>query len=245
MIVKDAHPWTPTVHSLLNHFERIGFHAAPTVVGSGFDDQGKETISFIPGAFMTRGEWSLQGAFAVGRLLLRIHEATASFQPPPEACWRPWFGRALGGPAQSIGHCDVAPWNIVTQNGLPIALIDWDIAGPVDPMIDLAQACWLNAKLHDDIVAKREGLSSVEDRARLLKALVDGYGLSGSQRSGLVDLMIEFAMHSVASEVDDAAILPETPLSALDREFPWAVAWRARAAVWMSKNRGVFKDALA
>lgn len=145
VIVKDAHPWTATVHSLLNHLERIGFNASPTVVGSGFNSEGKETISYIHGTVMNRDHWSLQGATAVGQMLRRVHEATFSYQPPPEACWRPWFGRSMGGPERIISHCDVAPWNIVARNGLPITLIDWDFAGPVDPMIDLAQACWLNA----------------------------------------------------------------------------------------------------
>lgn len=94
-------------------------------------------------------------------------------------------------------------------------------------------------------MAKREGLSSSQDRATQLRAIVDGYGLSLRQRDGLVELMIEFAMHSVASEADEANILPETPLSALDRELPWAMAWRARAAVWMSKNKLILQSALA
>lgn len=244
VIVKDAHPWTATVHALLNHLESIGFDAAPTIVGSGFNREGQETLTYIHGVFMNKGDWSIQGATAVGQMLRRVHEATSSYQPPPGACWRPWFGRSLGSPKRIISHCDVAPWNIVARGGLPIALIDWDFAGPVDPMIDLAQACWLNAKLHDEIVAKREGLSSVEDRAILLRAIVDGYGLSRHQRLGLVELMIEFAMHSVAAEADEANILPETSLSALDRELPWAMAWRARAAVWMSKNKRILQDAL-
>jgi hypothetical protein len=245
VIVKDAHPWTTTVHSLLNHLERIGFDASPTIVGSGFNSEGQETITYIHGTCMTEGQWSLQGAIAVGQMLRRVHEATCSYRPPAEACWRPWFGRLIGGPKRIISHCDVAPWNIIAQGGLPIALIDWDFAGPVDPMIDLAQACWLNAKLHDEIVAKREGLSSPEDRAILLRAIVEGYGLSHRQRLGLVELMIEFAMHSVASEADEANILPETPSSALDRELTWAMAWRARAAVWMSKYKRILQDALA
>ncbi|MGZ4433218.1 MAG: hypothetical protein ACXVW7_06265 [Trebonia sp.] len=36
---------------------------------------------------------------------------------------------------------------------MPVALIDWETAGPVDPLVELAQLAWLNAKLHDDVVA--------------------------------------------------------------------------------------------
>jgi Ser/Thr protein kinase RdoA (MazF antagonist) len=244
VVVKDAHPWTATVHTVLAHLERRGFGAAPTVVGSGFDASGRETISFVPGQLLTKGEWSLAGAAAVGRLLRALHETMADYMPPADAQWRPWFGRALGEGPGVIGHCDVAPWNLVARAGLPVALIDWDLAGPVDPVVDLAQAVWLNAKLHDDIVAAREGLSSLASRAALGRALVDGYELPAAQRGRLIDLMIEFAMHSVANEADEAHLLPDTPVSELDRELPWAMAWRARAAVWMTRNRQALREAL-
>jgi len=32
-----------------------------------------------------------------------------------------------------IGHCDVAPWNIVARDGPPAGLIDWEFAGPSIP----------------------------------------------------------------------------------------------------------------
>jgi aminoglycoside phosphotransferase (APT) family kinase protein len=52
-----------------------------------------------------------------------------------------------------------APWNIVARDGMPVALIDWEFAGPVDPLVELAQAAWLNAKLHDDLVAQIAGIT--------------------------------------------------------------------------------------
>jgi len=30
---------------------------------------------------------------------------------------------------------------------MPVALIDWEFAGPAEPLVELAQTCWLNAKL--------------------------------------------------------------------------------------------------
>jgi Ser/Thr protein kinase RdoA (MazF antagonist) len=111
-------------------------------------------LTFIDGGFTQPGPWTVAGAAALGRLLRDLHRATATFRPPPGAVWFPWHGRDLGGPDMVIGHCDVAPWNIVARDGLPVALIDWETAGPVDPMVELAQLGWLNAKLHDDIVAR-------------------------------------------------------------------------------------------
>jgi len=244
VVQKDTHPWTATVHSVLNHLEHRGFHAAPTVVGSGYTGAGQETIRYIPGEFMTTGEWSLRGATALGRLLRTLHEAMADYQPPANAVWRPWFGRSLGDARKIISHCDVAPWNIVVRDSFPVALIDWDLTGPIDPMVDLCQAVWLNAKLHDEIVARREALSPIETRATLQRAIVDGYDLGVPDRLRLVDVMIEFAVHSVAYEADEADLSPDTPLSEVDDELPWAMAWRARAASWMIRNKQMLKNSL-
>jgi aminoglycoside phosphotransferase (APT) family kinase protein len=153
VVIRDAGPWTPAVHALLRHLEDTGFAAAPRLVGSGLDTDGREVLTFIEGEFTQPGPWSLDGAVAVGRLLRDLHRATRSFRSPPDAVWFPWHGRDLGRQVKVFGHCDVAPWNIVARDGLPVALIDWETAGPVDPLVELAQLAWLNAKLHDDIVA--------------------------------------------------------------------------------------------
>lgn len=78
----------------------------------------------------------------------------------------------------------------------------------MDPLIDLAQLCWLNAKLHDDIVTQREHLPPAADRARHLAAIADAYGLTAAQRHGFVDQMIQFAICDTAWEADNAASPP-------------------------------------
>jgi hypothetical protein len=155
--------------------------------------------------------------------------------------WFPWHGRDLGHQVKVFGHCDAAPWNIVARDGLPVALIDWETAGPVDPLVELAQLAWLNAKLHDDIVARREHLPPLADRARQLAAIVDGYGLTARQRRGFLSQIIEFAICDTAFEADDAAITPETTAHPV---APWAMAWRARSAAWMIRHRRTLETAL-
>jgi Phosphotransferase enzyme family len=242
VVIRAAGPWTPAVHALLRHLEENGFAAAPRLVGSGLDQDGREMLTFIDGEFTQPGPWSLDGAAALGALLRDLHQATRTFRPPVAAVWFPWHGRDLGGPHKIIGHCDVAPWNIVARDGRPVALIDWETAGPVDPLVELAQLCWLNAKLHDDTVAQREHLPPAADRARQLAAIVNAYGLTASQRRGFLDQIIQFAICDTAWEADDAAITPETTAhpTAL-----WAMAWRARSAAWMIRNRRILETALA
>ena len=241
VVIRDAGPWTPAVHALLRHLEEAGFAGAPRLVGTGLDAGGRETLTFIEGEFTEPGPWSLDGAAALGRLLRDLHRATRSFRPPPGAVWFDWHGRDLGGPERVIGHCDVAPWNIVARDGLPVALIDWETAGPVDPLVELAQLAWLNAKLYDDIVAQVERLPPLADRARQLAAIVDSYGLPARQRAGLMDQIIEFAIVDTAWEADDANIAPDTTSHPIAL---WAMAWRARSAAWMIRNRRPLEAAL-
>jgi aminoglycoside phosphotransferase (APT) family kinase protein len=174
-------------------------------------------------------------------MLRDLHRATRSFRPPPDAEWFPWHGRDLGDAVKVIGHCDVAPWNIVARDGLPVALIDWETAGPVDPLVELAQLAWLNAKLHDDLVARLEHLPPLADRARQLAAIVDAYGLTARQRRGFLNQIIEFAICDTAWEADDAAVTPETTAHPV---APWAMAWRARSAAWMIRHRRTLEAAL-
>lgn len=241
VVIRDTGPWTPAVHALLRHLEDVGFAAAPRLVGSGLERDGREVLTFIEGEFTQPGPWSLDGAAALGVLLRELHQATRSFRPPPGAQWFPWHGRDLGGPARVIGHCDVAPWNIVARRGLPVALIDWETAGPVDPLAELAQLCWLNAKLHDDIVAELEGLPPAAERARQVAAIVDAYGLTARQRRGFFGQIVEFAICDAAWEADDAAVTPETTAHPIAL---WAMAWRARSAAWMIRHRRIFEAAL-
>jgi hypothetical protein len=217
VVIRDAGPWTPAVHALLRHLEEVGFEAAPRLVGSGRDGDGREVLTYMDGEFTQPGPWSLGGAAALGRLLRGLHQATRDFRPPPDARWFPWHGRDLGGPAVVTGHCDVAPWNIVARDGLPVALIDWETAGPVDPLTELAE------------------------RARQLAAIADGYRLPARERAGLVDRMIELAICDTAAEADDAAV---TPASTTHPVALWAMAWRARSAAWMIRHRRTLEAAL-
>ena len=93
VVHKAAGPQTATVHSLLRHLERVGFSGAPRVVGSGFDEGGRQTLSFVEGASIDPGPWTESGAHGVGTLLRQLHRACDTFVPPVRATWGDWFGR--------------------------------------------------------------------------------------------------------------------------------------------------------
>ncbi|MEV6236579.1 phosphotransferase [Lentzea sp. NPDC051838] len=241
VVLRAPGPWSATVLDLLRHLEVVGFRGAPRVVGTGLDPvTGQETLTFIEGGFVHPGPWSDAGAFAVGELLGELHRATASFRMPDRAIWRPWYGRRLGHRAPVIGHCDAGPWNVVEREGLPVAFIDWEVAGPVDPVVELAQVCWLNAQLHDDDVAERVGLGSPEDRARQVGLIADGYGLSALDRGELVETIITVAVQDAANEAIEASITPDSS----DPAPLWGLAWRIRSAAWVQRHRRLLERAV-
>ncbi len=238
VVHRETGAWAGAVHAFLRHLASEGFTGAPRVVGSGFDEEGRETLSYIEGEFVHPRTWSESSLPLLGGLVRDLHRAASTFEAPSEAVWFPWHGRSLGDPSAGFGHCDLGPWNIVARDGQPQALIDWEAAGPVDLLYDLAQACWLNAQLHADDVAERQGLPPLEVRAKHVRRILDGYELPRRARVGFVDKMIEFAVHDAAAEADEAGVTPDTresgPL--------WAVVWRVRSAAWMLKHRAVLES---
>lgn len=243
VVVRDTGPWGKTVHSLLCHLEDVGFDGAPRVVGSGFDPDGRETLSYIEGEVIDPSPWTLDAAAVVGNLVRRLHDATASYVPRDDAIWPPWWGRSLGGSTRIISHCDITPWNIVSRDGIPKALVDWEIAGPVDPLVDLAQAAWLNAKLYgdDDDDSGLEGLPSLPERVAQLKVIVDAYGLTAKERRDFIDLMIVVNVHDTAYQADEAKVTREST----DPEALWGLTWRARSAVWLMRERTNLQKAIS
>jgi hypothetical protein len=247
VVYREAGPWSPAVLALLRHLEQAGFAGAPRVVGSGFAADGREMVSYVPGASPQPFAWREDAVAGVGKLLRDLHAATAAFTVPPGARWKEWFGRELGGTLPVIGHCDAGPWNIIARDGQAVALIDFEYAGPVDAVWELAEASWLNAQLHDDDIAERVGLPDAAARARHLRAILDGYGLPAAQRACFVDKMITIAVHSARAEAVESGVTPDTSAGVTDTGYPfaWAITWRARSASWMLTNRSRLERAIS
>jgi len=240
IVTRVTGPWAPSVHALLRHLEAVGFAGAPRVVGSGFDERGHEILTYVEGEVINPAPWTDAAVQALGLLMRQLHDATASFQPPAGALWRSWFGREVGSP-DIIGHCDAAPWNIISRNGRPVALIDWEVAGPVDRLTEIAMAAWNNAQLYDDDVATMNGLPDAASRMGQVRLFADAYGLPAAERHRLAYRIIEFAAQSAANEVVEQQITPQT------EHAPrlWGIAWQTRSVAWLIRNRPALEAALA
>jgi len=241
--IRPAGPWTATTHALLRHLENVGFTASPRVVGDGFDNEGREVLTWIEGEIVQPRPFPdpQDSLYRIGQLMRELHAATASFVPPPDATWMPW-GLHRNGPGTIISHGNIAPWHVVIRDGCPVGFIGWEYAGPVVRMEELAATGWYCCQLHDDDVAELAGLPDAETRAQWLRAFLDGYELSKYERVGLVTRMIEWAVR------DTAAFARQKDFKCVEghanAQHLWLMSWQIRAADWMLNHRAMLQNVI-
>jgi hypothetical protein len=174
-VLRPAGEWSPAVHQLLKHLEKVGFAGAPRVLD--VDPNGNEVLTFIDGeAGSLRYPAALleeEGVVAWGRFIRRYHDSVASFVPPPEVVWR--VGRKPLGSGEIVCHGDLGHWNAVWRDGRVVGAIDWDYAEPDVPLRDLATAALGVVPFLDGERASRH-FPWAPDRWRRLAALCDTYG---------------------------------------------------------------------
>jgi phosphotransferase family enzyme len=180
---RPLRPSSPAVHALLDHLQEVGFNASPAFLG--VDSQEREVLTYVPGETVQAPypSWSMTDVAleSVAHLLRRYHEAVLDFDPSGY----PWAERV---PAEYdnglVGHNDPNLDNIVFRDGLAVALIDFDLAGPGSALWDVAAAVRLWAPLRPDadIHDPRQGQALTR-----LRLFADAYGLTDADRNRLAD----------------------------------------------------------
>lgn len=189
---RPAGEWTPAVHLLLGHLEAAGFTGAPRA--HGLDSAGREVLDFVPGdAVSSEYLVSDAGLRVAGELLRAYHDATAGFAhegltwyfPPRE-------------PAEVICHGDIAPYNTIFRDGMPVAFIDFDTAHPGPRMWDVAYAAYRFVRLSG------EAVQTVEEQSRRLRLFCDAYGLTAADRAALPGVLRE-RLHAMVAFMRERA----------------------------------------
>lgn len=170
--------WTPAVHALLRHLEKVGFKGAPRV--RGLDEKGREILTYLPGevasGMPTHYVWLDDTLTEIAYLLRRYHDAVSTFIPPSDAKWQ--LPKAGQGESELVCHNDVAPWNTVFKNEKPVAFIDWDLAGPGSRISEICYALWHFVPLYDEEKCVQLGCKAdLDSRARRVRQFFDAYGL--------------------------------------------------------------------
>lgn len=180
--------WSPNIHELLVYLEKQSFQGAPRFLG--IDDSGREILTFIsgevPGNNYPKLEpymWSDETLVGLACLLRSFHDATKAFTPTLGARWQ--LNYAEEAEHEVICHNDAALYNIVFQNGAPVALIDFDMAGPGPRMWDIAYTLYTSVPLasfapdhfSETTVPYQNELHAAERRRRI-HLFFESYGIS-------------------------------------------------------------------
>lgn len=184
-LLRPRWPWSPAVHEYLRHLEAAGFDGSPRVLGT---EGNREVLTFIDGDVAIDPHWepghghrlpryartdrALRGA---AELIRELHSAAAGFAP---AITSYRFDPRPPQPGEIVSHGDLGPWNTVYRGGMPVAFIDWDSAGPVNPLADLAAAAWAFVPLAPSEQLAEAGFDPLPDLPARLRTFVDVYGLT-------------------------------------------------------------------
>jgi hypothetical protein len=184
VVHKRASPWTPTVHALLRYLTDAGFDAAPRALG--FDDQGREMLTYLPGEMigdrMPWPGWASADSMLtqVGQWIRSVHDLTADFVPP---AGEQWFIGGRMRPGLIVGHQDAAPYNAVVDGDRLVGFFDWDTAGPSTREVDLAFSMLPWVPLASPAVGTALSSQDIDERSRRLHLFLDAYGYDGDRRA--------------------------------------------------------------
>ena len=192
-------PGPEHVRQLLLWYERVGFEGAPRFVG--YDEQGREILSFIEGdPGFPPVPSSDEVIVGIGRLLRRAHDAQDGHAPP----------------GQVVAHMDLFWTNVIFRNGVPVALIDWELARPETRVLELALAATYWAGIRIDEQLAERGIP-LERRGERLRLLCDAYGLERAGRMSLMAELIAYRRERIASRTFRGT----TPAEVIEANLRW------------------------
>lgn len=193
------------VAELLRVLRKNGFEGAPDYLG--IDAKGRDCFSHVAGVVEPKWRhWPDETVAAFGKLLHGFHDATR--------------GSALAGECAVVCHHDSGPHNVVFRDGVPVALIDFDMAAPGDPLEDLAYAAWAWC------ISSNPARPPVAVQAGQVALLADAYQLDTALRQALPDAIAERVSRNVLFWEERSATVG-ADVEQCDKMIEWSVRERA------------------
>jgi Phosphotransferase enzyme family len=221
-----------TIHQLLLHLEAKKFKGSPRFLG--IDEKKREMLSFLDGdtgipSYIWQED---QALVASAQLLRQYHDATLDFLPS-KPTWAYIYPNAQH--HEVICHNDFAPYNFIYASQVPIAVIDFDLAGPGPRLRDVAYASyWMTPLSFNSNHQRNFAETDSKNGSRRLKLFCKTYGVNPNAE--LLDMITEVLtfmgdeqqMQSVLGESVTAKLKKEGHLDHWQREQVSFQNYRAR-----------------
>ncbi|AJQ92976.1 aminoglycoside phosphotransferase family protein [Gynuella sunshinyii] len=200
-VQRPSNDWSATVHLLLTHIRRQGFHKCPEplILNDEF-----EILTLVPGDTCN---YPLTGAVATvtaltsaARLLRELHDCSKDFLATHKTHRLRWMLPEQY-PAEVICHGDFAPYNVTLSGDEVVGVFDFDAAHPGPVLWDIAYAVYCWAPFKTDPV---DALGSLDQQIERAGLFCRTYGLSPLAYPQLVMTIIKRLEALVAFMVSQA-----------------------------------------
>ena len=172
-VLRDAGPWTATVHRYLRHLALAGVVGIPEPLGV---EDGRERLTFLEGDVpvypLPAWVWTDDVLEQAGRRLRELHDASVGFALDG-AVWQ----SPTKVPVEVICHNDFAPHNLVFADGRLTGVIDVDMCSPGPRIWDLAYLATRAVPLSG---SAQDGAPGMDDARRRVALLLGAYGSDAS-----------------------------------------------------------------
>jgi hypothetical protein len=155
---------------------------------------------------------------AAANLLRRYHDLVEGFVAPPNARWR----SASSSAPEVICHNDWSPANALFRGHTPIAMLDWDSAGPGSRAWDVAIWAYWWVPLNPRVIPP-----SLTAKASRFALFCDAYS-AGISRHDLFD--------TLAAQLPPQADLVDEEAEAGEPGFAKLVGWKVPAVLREDSN---------
>jgi len=174
-VIRPCNDWTQYVHVFLRYLHSNGFNKVPHPLGK--DEKGNELVSFINGNVYNdmlpdylRTEETLK---RVAGLLKDYHDNSASYVELLNGDEK-WMLLPVE-PFEVMCHGDFAPYNVVFENDIPKAIIDFDTVHPGPRLWDISYALYRWVPLMNP--ENPESFGDVTDQKNRVEIFLDTYGM--------------------------------------------------------------------
>ncbi len=168
-VLRNAGPWTPTVHRYLEFLAVAGVSWVPRPLGI---EGGRERLTFLEGDVplypLPDWVWDEQVLIEGARRLRQLHDASVGFALDG-AVWQ----LPVRIPSEVICHNDFSPHNLVFEGGKLIGAIDFDMCSPGPRLWDIAYFATRAVPLTANTPTNAPGLGHARQRVQII---LDAYG---------------------------------------------------------------------
>jgi Ser/Thr protein kinase RdoA (MazF antagonist) len=216
-VLRNAGPWTPTVHRYLSYLAVAGVDWVPRPIGI---EGNRERLSFINGDVplypLPEWVWADTVLEQCARRLRQLHDASIGFALDG-AIWQ----SNTKVPTEVICHNDFSPHNLAFTGEEFVGAIDFDMCSPGPRLWDIA---YLATRIVPLTGSTPENAPGMQDARRRVDLILSAYGSDATWNDVLrvaIVRLIDLAEISIskAVELDKPQLRDEAEMYERDAQF--------------------------